>query len=111
MLLNIQPIAISQVTQDDVQKLLEAKPSDGKALVYSSHCLTCGLIVLVSEEEEYRKSDFADYSPKMQAAIEWAHQRGASYLMFSEDNEVVDFDASSDKTSIHYDEVMEAVVR
>lgn len=108
MLLNIQQIAISQITQDDVHRLLEAKPSDGKALVYSSHCLACGLIVLISEEDEYRQSDFADYSSAMQRVIEWAHQRGASYLMLSEDGEEMDLVDTSYNASTHYDEVMEA---
>lgn len=109
MKLALQQINTSQVTEDDLNRLRESSPSDCKGLVFSTTDSEFGFIALISEEDEYRQSDFAEYSPAMKRAVEWAHCQGASYLMICPDCEMVDFDASSDNASTHYDEVMEAV--
>jgi hypothetical protein len=89
---SLQSIALmnySQVTQGDIDMLLARKPHQGKGLTYATGLWEWGCIVLISEEEDLRRSDFADCSLQMQQAVEGAYQQGAAYLLLSPDCEEV----------------------
>lgn len=99
MKLTLQQINTSQLTEDDLNRLRESKPSDCKGLVFSTTDSEFGFIVMVSEEDDYRNSDFEGYSPQLRNAVEWAYHQGASFLKISPDCEVNDCRAYSDNAS------------
>lgn len=86
-------INTEQILDADLCKLLEAKPTSGSPLVYRAGVLDAGLFVLISEEEDAREADFANYSDQMRDIVEWAARQGALYLMLSNDCLEANFEA------------------
>ena len=51
-----------QVTGEDIEKLINAKPTGGDPVVYRAGLLDAGFFVQISEEEDIRKKDFDNLS-------------------------------------------------
>lgn len=77
-------VNLEQIPEEDIVKLIEAKPTQGNPVVYQAGLLDAGMFVLVSEERNIREDDFANYSAQMKNIVEWAAQKEALYLMLSE---------------------------